>query len=139
MHRIFIAVLLTLFSAVCIGQDGMKAGMANHPSGAKSEKGATKHPRVPFKFAVGMKKFRTMCGKCHGEWGHGTDKGPPLMHVVYKPSHHGDGSYYQAALKGVKAHHWKFGDMPPVPDATSDDVSRILPFIRWLQQENGVY
>ena len=149
MYKIIIAVLLTLFLAACSGQNeeadaGASApkqstGLAFQQMPAPPQKTTVKQPRVPFKFGVGMKKYRTMCTQCHGEWAEGTDKGPPLIHPFYKPSHHADESFYRAAIRGVKAHHWKFGDMPPVSGATTDDVSRILPFIRWLQQENVIY
>jgi len=96
-------------------------------------------PKVPEKHVPGMEKFRDLCSSCHGKWGNGTPQGPPLMHGFYKPSHHGDPTFYRAVLKGVQAHHWRFGDMPPVPGATQKDVDVILPFIRWLQRENGIY
>ncbi|HEC18361.1 MAG TPA: cytochrome c [Gammaproteobacteria bacterium] len=96
-------------------------------------------PRVPYKYALGMKKYGALCSRCHGKWGNGTRQGPPLMHGFYKPSHHGDPAFYRAALKGVRAHHWQFGNMPPVPGATRKDIDAIIPFIRWLQRENGIY
>ncbi len=96
-------------------------------------------PKVPYKYAMGMKKFRTLCSGCHGKWGNGTHQGPPLMHRFYKPSHHGDPAFYRAALNGVRAHHWRFGNMPPVQGVTRKDISTLLPFIRWLQRENGIY
>jgi cytochrome c5 len=96
-------------------------------------------PNVPYKYALGMDKFQELCSSCHGKWGNGSPQGPPLMHGFYKPSHHGDAAFYRAALKGVFAHHWRFGDMPPVPGATRKDVDKLLPFIRWLQRENGLY
>lgn len=96
-------------------------------------------PKVPGKYVSGMEKFRSLCSGCHGKWGNGTSQGPPLMHGFYKPSHHGDPAFYRAVLKGVQAHHWHFGDMPPVPGATQKDVDILLPFIRWLQRENGIY
>jgi hypothetical protein len=40
---------------------------------------------------------------CHGDWGDGSDKGPPLMHKLYVPSHHGDETFYRAAIKGARA------------------------------------
>jgi hypothetical protein len=86
-----------------------------------------------------MKKYQSMCASCHGKWGNGTDNGPPLMHPYYVPSHHGDSAFYRAALKGIFAHHWKFGDMPPVPGITKEDMNRIIPFIRWMQQDKGLY
>ncbi len=95
--------------------------------------------RVPFKQAVGMGKFKQNCSQCHGEWARGTELGPPLIHNYYKPSHHGDNAFYRAAMSGVKAHHWKFGDMPPVEGIKKRDVTRIISFIRWLQQSNNLY
>ena len=61
------------------------------------------------------------------------------MHGFYKPSHHGDAAFYRAALKGVRAHHWNFGDMPPVAGAQTQDLDAIVPYIRWLQKEKGIY
>lgn len=98
-----------------------------------------KQLKVPFKFAVGKKKYQEACSVCHGKWLDGTKQGPPLMHGFYKPSHHGDPAFYRAALKGVRAHHWEFGDMAPVNGITRKDMDSIVPFIRWLQQEKGLY
>jgi hypothetical protein len=66
------------------------------------------------------------------------DKGPPLIHPYYKPSHHDDDSFYRAALSGVQAHHWHFGNMPPVEGITNQDIGQIIQFIRWWQRENGI-
>jgi hypothetical protein len=142
-------LLLTLSLAACGNQnESSSASTASSTSmqtaGHKMtpnpmQKVSVKKPKVPFKLGLGMKKFQTMCSKCHGEWGGGTEQGPPLMHPFYKPSHHGDPAFYNAALKGVKAHHWKFGDMPAVAGTTPKDVSQIIGFVRWLQKENGIY
>lgn len=95
--------------------------------------------RVPFKQAVGFNLFKKSCAQCHGEWAKGSDQGPPLVHDFYKPSHHGDGAFYSAALNGVKAHHWRFGDMPPVEGVKRRDIARIVEYVRWLQQANKLY
>jgi len=95
-------------------------------------------PKVPFTHALGMKGFQSHCALCHGEWGDGTKQGPPLMHPFYKPSHHPDATFYRAALKGVRAHHWNFGDMPPIAGVAKKDLDAIIPFIRWLQKERGL-
>ena len=105
---------------------------------AETEKNVTP-PKVPFIHSLGMKKYHTHCASCHGQWGNGSDKGPPLMHPFYIPSHHGDEAFYRAALKGIFAHHWKFGDMPPVPGITKEDMDKIIPFIRWMQQDKGLF
>lgn len=86
-----------------------------------------------------MKKFQNLCSECHGEWAKGTKKGPPLLHRYYIPSHHGDNAFYRAALTGVRAHHWNFGDMPPVVGATKQDLDVIVPFVRWLQKQSGLH
>jgi cytochrome c2 len=94
--------------------------------------------RVPFQYGLGKNLFEKNCSSCHGVDAKGTDKGPPLLHRIYEPSHHGDESFYRAALNGVKSHHWKFGDMLPVPGVERRDVSKILPYIRWLQRQHGI-
>lgn len=116
----------------------MGAAMANE---ALVEKSANMPaaPKVPFQYALGMQHYGKMCASCHGNWGEGSKQGPPLMHPFYKPSHHADAAFYRAALQGVKAHHWRFGDMPPIKEVTQKDLDTIIPFIRWLQREKGVY
>ncbi len=83
--------------------------------------------------------FNSKCSKCHGLKGVGTDKGPPLAHKIYEPNHHADMSFYWAAERGVRAHHWGFGDMPPVEGVSKDDVSAIIKYIRGLQKEAGIF
>lgn len=95
-------------------------------------------PKVPFSYALGMSQYVELCSSCHGEWGDGTDQGPPLLHVFYKRSHHSNASFHRAIMNGVKAHHWNFGDMPPVAGATEGDVKSIVRFVRWLQNEKGI-
>ncbi|MCR4286554.1 MAG: cytochrome c [Deltaproteobacteria bacterium] len=87
----------------------------------------------------GAALFNSRCSKCHGLKGVGTDKGPPLVHKIYEPNHHADMSFYWAAERGVRAHHWGFGDMPPVEGVSKDDVSAIIKYIRGLQKEAGIF
>ena len=83
--------------------------------------------------------FRENCAACHGDNAAGRDgAGPPLVHKIYEPGHHGDGAFVLAALRGVRAHHWPFGDMPPVEGVTQDDVERIVAYVRKLQRANGI-
>jgi len=96
-------------------------------------------PNVPFQYALGHQKYQQMCSSCHGKWGDGSKQGPPLMHPFYKPSHHSDAAFYRAALRGVRAHHWEFGDMPPVSGVKREDMDAIIPYIRWLQRDKGIY
>ena len=86
--------------------------------------------------AQGKRLFDKQCATCHGLDLQGTRQGPPFLHPVYEPSYHGDASFQMAARYGTRAHHWKFGDMPPVPGVTADEVAHITAYVR--QQQRGV-
>lgn len=46
---------------------------------------------------------------------------------------------FQLAVKnGVRAHHWQFGDMAPVPQVTPDDVAHITAHVRAEQRKVGI-
>lgn len=93
---------------------------------------------VPFKYAKGQFLYKKNCSSCHGNDLAGTKKGPPFLHPFYKPSHHGDAAFYRAALKGVTAHHWRFGDMPAVEGMTLAKLHSIVPYIRYYQQQKNI-
>jgi cytochrome c2 len=94
---------------------------------------------IPFNLGMGQVLYEQYCSSCHGLQLGGTDKGPPLVHSFYKPSHHGDKAFYRAALQGTKQHHWNFGDMAPVEGMTSRKMDRLLPYIRYFQQQKKLY
>lgn len=94
---------------------------------------------LPSEFKEGERKFNTFCSPCHGMQGKGTTQGPPLVHKIYEPNHHADMAFQRAAAQGVKAHHWKFGNMPKIEGVTSDDVTQIIGYIRWLQRQAGIF
>lgn len=85
----------------------------------------------------GKTLFETHCAQCHGINAVGTDKGPPFLHRVYQPGHHADGAFLLAVRRGVRRHHWPFGDMPPQPQINDSDISAIVTFVRALQRANG--
>ena len=93
---------------------------------------------LPTEFKDGEVKFNTFCSPCHGAQGTGSAQGPPLVHKIYEPSHHADFAFQRAAAQGVKAHHWKFGNMPKIEGVTADDVTQIIGYIRWLQRQAGI-
>ena len=88
---------------------------------------------------LGQKTYEANCASCHGRNAAG-QKGvaPPLVHVIYEPGHHGDESFQRAVTRGVRAHHWRFGDMPPVEGLTRRDVAAIVAYVRELQRANGI-
>lgn len=87
----------------------------------------------------GQIAFESACASCHGRNGAGgTSSGPPLLHPIYEPGHHGDTAFLRAATAGVQAHHWDFGDMPPVEGITDETVALIVTYIRELQRANGI-
>ena len=86
----------------------------------------------------GGQLFADNCSRCHGEAADGTNMGPPLVHRLYEPGHHADFAFHSAVKNGVVAHHWGFGDMPPVTGLSEDDVTRIIAYVRGLQREGGI-
>ncbi|MCL4798929.1 MAG: c-type cytochrome [Burkholderiales bacterium] len=89
--------------------------------------------------AKGERLFKQNCAVCHGENLRGTDKGPPLIHPVYKPDHHGDVAFQLAVRNGSRQHHWNFGDMQPVPGLTAEDVGHITAYVRREQRKAGLF
>ncbi len=122
-----IAALLTLFSLSTQAQNWQ----VPQPS-----------PGLMPNAATGKKLFDKHCAACHGIDLKGVDKGdkkgPPLLHKIYEPSHHGDAAFQLAAKNGVRTHHWPFGDMAPVPQITPDDVAHITAYVRAEQRKVGI-
>ena len=88
---------------------------------------------------IGQLGFEAKCAACHGLNAAGQDGvAPPLVHIIYEPSHHGDEAFQRAVAVGVRGHHWPFGDMPPVEGITRGDVTMIVAYIRELQRANGI-
>ena len=101
---------------------------------------AVQVPAIEGNAAIGKRIFDSACAACHGANAAGTNGlAPPLVHKVYEPSHHGDEAFQRAASLGVKAHHWPFGNMPPVSGLTRGDVTMIVTYIRELQRANGIH
>jgi cytochrome c2 len=97
-----------------------------------------KVPELSTEARTGQTAFEQSCAQCHGFTAGGTDKGPSLVHPYYVASHHGDMAFVMAVRYGSRAHHWKFGDMEPVPGVTDEDLAAIIAFVRELQHANGL-
>ena len=77
--------------------------------------------------------FNTTCASCHGVNASGGVSGPPLIHNIYNPGHHGNQSFINAVRNGVRRHHWNFGDMPPQKHhelSSSNSANSVLQAIR---------
>jgi mono/diheme cytochrome c family protein len=92
----------------------------------------------PFEGTDGAMLYAAACASCHGAALEGSAQGPPFLHRVYEPSHHADAAFFLAVRRGVRAHHWTFGDMPPVPGLTEAQVEAIVAFVRARQREGGI-
>ncbi len=111
-------------------------------SGGSKRQSAAVDVKIPVLSASatsGQAIFKINCSQCHGPSAGGTKQGPPLVHKYYEPNHHADGAFYRAATMGVRAHHWGFGNMPPIRTVTTQDLSKIIAFVRELQKANGIF
>jgi len=100
--------------------------------------------KVPASFSataqMGERAFNAKCAVCHGKNAAGQNGvAPPLVHQIYRPGHHGDIAFQLAAKNGVRSHHWRFGNMPPLEGLTQADVKTIVAYIRELQRGNGIF
>ncbi len=96
-------------------------------------------PKPSPEINLGKMNYEAKCASCHGVNAAGTKQGPTFLHRVYHSGHHGGPAFYIAPKRGVRAHHWRFGDMPPVDGITDSQIEKIIIYIRALQKENGVF
>jgi mono/diheme cytochrome c family protein len=87
--------------------------------------------------ADGAALYAANCASCHGEDLRGTEKGPSHLSIVYEPNHHPDEAFRRAVVQGVRAHHWEFGDMAPIPGLTASQVDAIIGYVRSVQEREG--
>lgn len=96
-------------------------------------------PSLSAEEQTGEATYKARCASCHGVNAAGQDGiAPPLVHRIYEPGHHGDQAFLVAAQLGVRAHHWRFGNMPPVDGITEAEVASIVRYVRALQRANGI-
>jgi len=95
-------------------------------------------PQLSSAAQMGQIAFDDNCAACHGAKAAGSENGPPLVHKIYEPSHHADFAFQMAANSGVRAHHWRFGDMAPVPGVTDKQIEWITKYVREMQRANGI-
>lgn len=95
-------------------------------------------PKLSPAAKAGEAVFVANCAVCHGMNAGGSDKGPPLVDPIYRPSHHGDFSFVRAVTLGVPQHHWLFGAMPAQPQVSEQQIDQIVAYIREVQIANGI-
>jgi mono/diheme cytochrome c family protein len=95
-------------------------------------------PKLSPAAQFGKTAFDANCARCHGVNAAGTGKGPPLVNDIYNPGHHGDRAFVAAARRGTPQHHWSFGNMPPQPQVSDQDIAAIIRYVREMQQANGI-
>lgn len=96
-------------------------------------------PELDGEAQAGETAFNDKCASCHGANAAGQEGvAPPLVHKIYEPNHHADQSFFLAARRGVRSHHWPFGDMLPVENITDVEIGLIVAYIRTLQRANGI-
>ncbi|MCB1334776.1 MAG: cytochrome c [Roseivivax sp.] len=130
---------LTLAGVLAVAGGAFYALSAGSPQETRQEVSETTFvmPELSAEAQEGERYFNAVCAACHGQNGLGTEQGPPLVHDIYNPGHHADMAFLMAAQNGVRAHHWRFGNMPP-QQVTRAEVARIVAYIRELQQANGI-
>jgi len=95
-------------------------------------------PELSARARDGRQAFDAHCARCHGAQAAGSAQGPPLVHRIYQPRHHGDAAFELAVKRGTRAHHWRFGDMPPQPQVSDEEIASITRYVRELQRANGI-
>ena len=110
----------------------------SNANSTETEQGVVIVPALSETAMQGQDLFAANCASCHGANGSGSGKGPPLIHVIYEPSHHGDAAFVIAMRQGVRAHHWQFGDMAPIEGISVEDMQAIITFVREVQAANGI-
>lgn len=143
--RVFVIAFFALGIVVFVGRQFVPSEQDPHSVQATSgEQGAPLVVvNVPVLSAVaqeGKAAFEANCASCHGVNAAGQDGvAPPLVHKIYEPNHHGDASFLLAARNGVRAHHWRFGDMPQIKGVSDQEIDNIIAYVRALQRENGIF
>lgn len=126
----FFALTGMVMAATAVAQDGM----------VPVQKPALLSPLAE----QGRIAFGKTCAQCHGDWGQGVSnggnakQGPPLIHKIYEPSHHGDMAFLMAMAQGTRQHHWRFGNMPPQPIVGREEALAIIAYVREVQKANGI-
>ena len=139
-----LTVLALLFTTACSGDDTGEPATTPTPTAAPAtttptaEPTPTPPPEPRFSGTDGRSLYGQACSVCHGQALEGTNAGPTFLNRIYAPGHHADISFMFAIERGVRAHHWNFGNMAPVEGLSQEQVLAIIAFIREEQRAAGI-
>ena len=131
--------IVALAAAAIVGVVGWMQWFDDDPAHSGDAATTLTIPTFSAEAGAGQALFEENCMACHGRHASGSDQGPPLVHKIYEPNHHADISFVLAVRNGVRAHHWKFGNMAPVEGVSDEDVTKITRYVRELQRANGIH
>lgn len=126
-----LAIAAGLVLAIWSGILLLSAGSAREPARVVM-------PELSAAAQEGRQAFEVRCARCHGVNAAGGPIGPPLVDRTYASGHHADIAFMLAVRRGVRAHHWRFGDMPAQPEVSDTELTNIVRYIRELQKANGI-
>ncbi len=81
---------LPAVAALLLGGAWLFWSSSNNQSGAERAYEAAGGGTLSGAAARGRDVFNARCASCHGRDAKGGRGGPPLIHRIYEPSHHGD-------------------------------------------------
>ena len=93
---------------------------------------------TPFNGLDGRVLYGQACASCHGADLQGTEQGPTFIDSIYRSGHHADSAFPLAVRRGVRSHHWGFGNMPPIDGLTHEQVEAIVQYVREQQRQAGI-
>ena len=134
---LFLVGVLAACSTGDVADDVTPSTQSNAETAAKTPQPSQPQQQIvasPF----GEQLFSNNCSLCHGADLRGTNTGPSLLHEYYEPNHHSNASFVIAVRRGVRQHHWDFGNMPAVEGLSIEEVHAVICYIREAQLEDGL-
>ena len=143
-EELVMKILISVFFALLFVTFGVQYFSNGSASAAMEPGTALVEIKTPKSYSenaqIGVRLFEAKCADCHGSNAVGqAGVAPPLIHIIYEPNHHGGESFQRAVALGVRAHHWKFGNMPAVAGLTRAEVKSIIAYVRELQRHNSIF
>ena len=133
--------VVVLYVAAACADDAEAPASTTTPTAAPTAEAtptATATPEARFTGTDGRELYGQACAVCHGQALEGTNAGPTFLDRIYAPGHHADIAFIFAVERGVRAHHWNFGNMAPVEGLEHEQVLAIIAFIREQQRAAGI-